>query len=495
MTSSNRTQVASVLESVIGEAPVSPRLRNLRLTAEALTGAPEFVDSDEIRDDRMMGDPIKVMTAAGGTTNHEFSYPVDNGAFSDHIICLMYNPWKNTPVRDNDGTADSVITGIVGSTGVVSFTTGDSFITGALVRLSGFADPANNGVFLSTAGGATSVTFGAGANLVDDAAPAGTARVKTVGVQGAAGDIVAVADGLTSTTLDFTTLNLRVGQWVKIGGTADITQFATLVTAGVKARRNAYGRVIAIAAGKLTLDALPAEWGADAGTGKTINIFFGDTIKNGTTEFSLSLQKSYKGQAAPNYFLYHGMHVNTWDVSIQSRDKITGSFSYMGMAAPEGLTPLDANPDPAGVEQVMAANANVGSLYESGQRIQKPNWAQSISFQINNNLRTNESVDEDSPVAVREGEFAVTGSLNTYFGSRTLLAKFYSNAPTSLATRIGKNNQAVIFQVPRAIYRGGGNPSATAKNTDVMLPLEFQASKDPLTEAHFIFDRFEYVED
>ena len=117
-----------------------------------------------------------------------------------------------------------------------------------------------------------------------------------------------------------------------------------------------------------------------------------------------------------------------------------------------------------------------------------------MTLSLNNNLRTNEAVDSTSPVAVREGECTVTGAINTYFGSGTLLEKFNTNAPTSLATRVGKNNQAIIFQVPRAIYRGGGNPSAGAKNQDVMLNLEFQASKDPLTSAHLIIDRVEYYQ-
>jgi hypothetical protein len=48
--------------------------------------------------------------------------------------------------------------------------------------------------------------------------------------------------------------------------------------------------------------------------------------------------------------------------------------------------------------------------------------------------------------------------------------------------------------VPRALYRGGGNPQATAKNTQVMADFDYQASQDVATNAHILLDRFEYVE-
>ena len=88
----------------------------------------------------------------------------------------------------------------------------------------------------------------------------------------------------------------------------------------------------------------------------------------------------------------------------------------------------------------------------------------------------------------------VTGRLASYFGSNALLQKFYAGTPTSINSRAFKNSQAVVFEVPRAVYRSDGNPVVSGKNTDVMLPLGYQASFDALTSAHVIFNRLEYVE-
>jgi hypothetical protein len=68
MTVANRLRVSMVRETTPGTTPTTPRMRKKRLTGEALTFAPEFLDSDELRDDRMMGDPMLIMQAAAGTT-------------------------------------------------------------------------------------------------------------------------------------------------------------------------------------------------------------------------------------------------------------------------------------------------------------------------------------------------------------------------------------------------------------------------------------------
>lgn len=57
MASSNRTQLALVRETTPGVTPTTPRMRKVRMTGETLQLTPLYVDSEEIRDDRMLGDP------------------------------------------------------------------------------------------------------------------------------------------------------------------------------------------------------------------------------------------------------------------------------------------------------------------------------------------------------------------------------------------------------------------------------------------------------
>jgi hypothetical protein len=487
MTSANRVQLAVVREVTPGTTPTTPRMRKARITGESLSFAPEYVDPDEIRDDRMLGDPIKVMQASAGGVNFDLAYPDDGSPMSEFYRSGFFSAWVNTPTFDNDGTADSVITAVTDSSDTFTVASGGAaVVAGHLVRATGFTNAANNQVFRAASSTGTTIV-GASLTLTDESAPPAAAKLKVVGFQGASGDITATSTGLGSTTLDFTTLGLAVGQWIKIGGTATGDKFAT-------AALNDWARITAIAATALTLDHLPAAWTTDAGTGKTLKVWFGDYIRNGTTATSLTLERGFLGQAVPTYIVNTGMQVGELQHTITSRQKITGSATFTGMGGSQSTTPLDASPDAVTTGLVMAANANVGRLYENGSRLTSPNWAMEVAFTINNNLRTNEAVDEASPVAVREGECTVTGTVNTYFGDNSMLAKFYAGTTSSLASRVDKNGQGLVFAFPRVTYRSEGNPNATGKNTDVMLQLGWQASKDTLIGVHATLDRLPYFE-
>lgn len=495
MTSANRLQLSLVRETTPGVTPASPRMRKTRVTGESLNFTPTYVDSDEIRDDRMKGDPIKTNQASGGGINFETSYPEDNTPLSEIIRSAMYAAWNNTPTFDNDGTADSVITdaGTVADTYAV-VSGGAAVKTGHLVRATGFAQGANNQIFRAVNSTGTTIV-GAGLGLVAEVAPAANAKLKVVGFQGAAGDVTALVDGLGSTALDFTTLvDLTPGRWLKIGGTLDSSQFAFLVTAGAKSRRAAWGRIVSVAANKITMDNLPVGWQADAAAGKTIKVWFGDQIKNGVLQTALTIERGFLGQAVPSYIVNNGMVVNTFTQEITSGDKIKGSAEFMGMGGGIGIVPLDATPDPVTTNPVMAANANVGRLGVNGSRLVGPNWAKAFTVQINNNLRALDAVDEDAPVAINDGEAGVTGKITTYFGSAAEVQAFYDGTPRPINARVAKNGQALIYQIPRATYRGGGNPSASAKNTDVMADFDYEASQDVATNAHILLDRVPYFE-
>lgn len=486
MSSANRVQLASVLEATLGTTPPTPRMRAVRFTNESLEFSPEFLDSDEIRSDRMLGDPIAIMQGAKGGINGELSYPVDNSPLSTLIQSAMAALWTNMPSRDNDGVADSVITDIQSGTQVVTCTTGAAFVTGQLVKFSGLAAAASNVVQKCTTGSATVPAF-VGGTLVTDATPAAAARMKVVGFQGAAADITATATGLGSTALNFTLMGLSVGQWIKIGGTAAGDQFAT-------AALNGYARITAIAATALTLDNLPTGWTTDAGAGKTIKVWVSDFIKNGTTVYGQSFEKGFLDQTVPTYIIYRGEVVNTLEFSVSSRQKVTWAADFMGMGGAQSTATLDAAIDAATTNAVMAGNANVGRIAEAGATLTAPNWAREFTLNINNNLRQIEAVDSTSPVDIQMGECTVSGRLNAYFGSNSLLTKFYAGTPSAVNSRVYKNNQAIILDVPRATYRGGGNPAVTGKNTDVMIPLDYQASIDTVTNAHVLINRMEYVE-
>jgi hypothetical protein len=219
VSTTNRVRLTSVEETTPGVTPTSPRMRLERITSESLTAAPRFVDSAELRSDRMQTDSIEtVLPSGGGATGFEFSYPEDNSPWSSNLKSAFYSAWVNTPTFDNDGTADSVVTDAGTSANTYAVVSGGaSVVVGHLVRATGFTNAANNQIFRVASSTSTTIV-GTALSLTAEAAPPAAAKLKVVGFQGAAGDIIAAASSLTSTVLDFTTLGLHVGQTLKIGG-------------------------------------------------------------------------------------------------------------------------------------------------------------------------------------------------------------------------------------------------------------------------------------
>jgi hypothetical protein len=485
---SNRLRLSNIREVTLGTTPGSPRMRTAQITGESLAFQPQSTNSDVIRDDRMDSDPILVGRSNQGGINFELIYPMPRTALSDWFESAFFNTWAQTPERDNDGTADSAITNVAATGGVITVTTGPAFVVGHLIRNTGYGIAGNNGLFAITTGSATVPAVG-NSLLTDEAAPPGTARTKVVGCQGTSGDITATPTGLSSTTLNWTTLGLQIGQWIKIGGAGTNFRFANAVL-------NAYARIAGITATALTLDHLPAGWTTDAGTSRTIRIFFGDRLRNGVLELGNSIERSFLGQNTPTHIIQRGMVVDQLQLSFQRKSKITGSFSFMGMDGGQGTTAngasYDAAPLPA-LFPAMAASAHVGRVTEAGATLTAPNWASSISLTLRNNLRMIEAVDSIAAVDIGSGTQQVTAELAAYFGDNSLYAKIMAMTPTSLAWQVERNNRALCWGLPR-LTPMGGNPSAAGRNQDVTLPVMLQASPDPLTGFQIALDRLEYVE-
>jgi len=487
MTDSNRVRVAAIREATLGTTPASPRFRTVRDTGEGLEWAPEFFSSNERRSDRMRPDGAKINEMVGGTLSWEQYYPAALSAQSLFMESALCSTWTETPSRDNDGTADSVITDVATTGGgTVTCTTGTAFVIGHLVYQSGFTAAANNVLAKVTTGGATSYVCSAG-SFAAEAAPPATARTKVVGIEGASADIVATSTGLTSTVMNFVTMGVIVGQWHKHGGGTVGQQWAT-------AANNGWARVTAVSANVVTYDNRPTGWSADAGTGKTIRIFFGDVIRNGTTLLGQTLERTFLGQTTPTYIRQTGMVVDQISTDVVTEAGITGQFTFMGMAGSQSTSLLSsATYAAAPTGTVMTANVNVGEIRIGGSASSSPNWVRRVSTALANNLRRKTAVGTVGAVDIGVGSCDVTGTVETYFGSNSLLATAMADTVSSLSHRVGSGGQWLVETKPRIKFTSS-SANAGGADQDVVLSLDYEASLDTLTNCHIQYDRLEYVE-
>jgi hypothetical protein len=250
-----------------------------------------------------------------------------------------------------------------------------------------------------------------GSGITDEAAPPATARLKVHRLPGRGRRHHGDGGGLASTALDFTTLGLLPGMWLKIDSHDDGQWLCD-------AANNDWVRITGRHGDAIPLDNLPSGWGVDAGTARPSRSTSATTSRTARrrprsrSSAASSIRPRRPTSSTPAWWS------NTYDLTITSKQVVTGTIAFTAWAARRARRArcLDR------CEQTgasMAANANVGRVAEGGSTLTSPNWAQSLKFQINNNNRQLEAVDSTSPVGINSGECTVTGTIE----------------PTSAATR------------------------------------------------------------
>ena len=483
MSDANLTLLTRYKETAFGVNAETPSGQKVRITSESFNFNRTYSRSEEIRDDRIPADSIHVGQQSGGGFAFELSYASQH----DEIEAAMYSAWQNAPFKDNSETAGS-ITAVTNASDTFTVNSGGtSFVANHLIKTTNFEDDANNSVFKVASSTATTVVV-ATASLTDDVSVATDARIKVVGFQGDSGDITATATGLASTTLDFTTLGLVAGQWIKIGGTAAASQFATTVL-------NTYVRVKAIAANALTLDNLPSAWAIDTGASKEIKVWFGDYVRPGKTQSSFTYEKSNQGHDPVEYEQYIGVVPGTMQLTFEVGRPVTGSFEFLGKDATIEENPLDATPENAPTTEVMNATNDLALLaIDGGDLVSGFNKPQRLSLTLNNNQRANEAMGTRGLVKIGVGEAEVSGDIRCYFDNQDIKKKFIANEESSVTMVAVKEGQAMVFSLPNIRFENV-DTAAPGKNQDQFQNIQFFAEKDDaVSGTHFQIDRLEYYE-
>lgn len=461
---SNRVRLSLIEEVTQGTTPASPALQILRVKSVGLKPNPKSVVSEELVTDRMQADLIFVGLDAGGDVGIEWiadaHFPIIEGA--------MMNDYVESPVRA--GAAQITAVAAAAYTIVAG-----TFAIKDIISATGFALAANNGVFV--AGTTTGTSLGTSGRAAET--PGATARLKKIGVEGASADITATATGLASTTLNWTTMGLQPGQWVKIGGNSLANQFGDVSAATGNYLNNGYARVstsVAITATALPLDIRPTGWAVDAGTGKTIRVYWTDFIKNGTVLKTYTFERYFADIGVYEYV--RGTAIDMLALEAKPQSILTGSFTAVGMNyAIQNSAIASSTTVAANSSDVLNASSNVAQLAENGTAVGAPNYVFGLSFSIKNNVRLLTAVGSRVGVAVNYGTAEVNGKLEAYFGDKTLLDKVLNQTSTSLFSAfVDANAKGMLWDFPKVKFSGGG-VDVGGLNDDLKQPLDFTALK------------------
>lgn len=312
------------------------------------------------------------------------------------------------------------------------------------------------------------------------------------GVRTAAGDIDVDASqaypALTSTTLNFTTLGLVVGQTIWIGGDVAAERFA------VNAVNNCAARVRTIAANRLTLD--KASKGAmitEAQAGQTIHLYFGGRVLKNEVG-SLIVRKSYQlerslnasDDAAPaqiqsEYFT--GGVLSKGVMNLSQAEKIVWDLSFMAAdhETRTGVVGLKAGTRP-GIESSDAQNTTSNlkrvrlAKVVSGDEAPLPlvTFIKSATVTIDNNDQPLKALTVLGAFEMSQGDFAVSGTLECYFASIDVIAAVRDNSDCTLDVMEFCNGSGWTLDLPLIALDDGS--VQVAKDQPIMIPLNFNAA-------------------
>jgi len=487
MADTNYTEFTLAKQPGFGLAPTADATK-VRFTGESMKANKGFERSEEIRADRMVDDTALVSESATGGYGFEFHY---GEPFLTVMENALFNPFDAVAEIVNSA-ADTEIEGVVTSSDTFTVASGGgAFVAGHLVQSTGFTDAANNIVFeVDSSTGTTVVTDGV-ATLVDEASPPKGAKLKTVGFVGESGDITASATGLASTALDFTTLGLKVGQWLKIGGSAVGSKFTT-------AALNTWVRIASISANAIVLDHRPTGWTTDAGGSKAIKVWFGDTLRVGTLMQYLTQEKVVTNQSTPQFHKYNDCVVNSLDFTVEAGTRVTGSVDFLGSSENVSAASFDATPNTADEGDIMNGVSDVARIMFNDSEITSGGYARRLSVSLRNNLREQMAIGSLGLVGIGAGDCDITVSMTTYYEDATYYDKFDGQSTFSTSFVMDKESDGVksafVHTLPKLKAESAENTSS-ARNQDAMLEISARALKDSLTATSYQIDAFNYFEE
>ena len=480
MSESNKTTTRYVKELVPGVTPNSPAFRNVLLTGSSLTFSPDSVQDDSVTPDRQIEESKMVGYTVEGENTHRLRFL----ALDDHFELSFMNVFTNKPTL--------LPTGFTATAGTYAVASGGAaFLANHLILASGFSNSANNGV--KKVASSTGTTIVVGASGVDEPAPPVGASIKVVGYEGASADIkTAIAPfRLLSTSLDFTTLGLLTGDWIKVGGSAIGNKFAT-------AACNGWVRISAVAAGTLTLDSVPTGWAADVGTGKTIRFFMGDRLRNGTVDSSFTYEREIIGDDnITRYRYFRGCRLGM-SMSVAAKQLAELSFTIMAMSSSRlETTRHPSATDSAAISgEIYDGSNNVKEIRLGGIQLINPNIPISVSLEIDNSFRGRDGLGALGYVGVKAGTLQATGGLEAYLGDGTMINLLQDQGyfPLSWPTLALDGSSGYFWDVPRAKFTDGGE-EIEGRDTDLQPDLQYLGHKTQNGTSYTVqLQRFAYLE-
>ncbi|MBY0421856.1 MAG: hypothetical protein K2Q06_06095 [Parvularculaceae bacterium] len=473
MASTNFARGARVRETQKGLTPANPVFRNMYGRQLGLAPNDPFGRSEVITGDRGVQEQLRLGASAAGNFSTEMA-----GGWTDWIFeGGLFDDFDGFPEAYNV-TADSSISNIVASSQTI--TAAGAWVPGMLVEASGFA--AGNGEFTAQASSGSGTLIAPAATFpADVSAPPAGARLLGCGVAGASGDLVGAADGITSTSLNFTLFPFVPYMQVEIVNlVAGVTFIAT---------------VLGVSANKLTLTDLPSTWAGTAvgqGAGRVVKIYAYEFAENGNDVHTES-QIFWNSKTSPlAYELFKGVAVNQLTIPYALNSLVVPTAQLVGFRGgisetlPSGAT--FADPLIGTTKQPMKTGDNIARLLEGGAAAAATACCQQLTLTVNNNLQPVGCLTDDAPVDYNEGDSQVTAESVWRFRDKALIEKYYTGALSSTLIVASRGGWRYSQRVHAGVYTAS-DASVPGRNQEHTVRMRMEAQKHATTGKWFSMGR------
>ena len=476
---SNETGGRLALEESIGVLPASPVWNPIEPNKWADTGSSvSGVARDPINENRQRQKQTLTGLEAMAGFDTDFTQ-LNHLGLLEGVLMADRSKKSELAVATVDADSYTVASG------------GAAYVAGTLLAARGFAAPTNNGLHL-VAAGATATDVPVATALIPATGATGT--IERCGHQFAAGDLEIDVSGafpaLVTTDFDLTTLGLRVGEWVYVGGDLPITRFAQAANSG-------FARVRSIAANRVELDKTDKDFVADDGAAKTIQVFIGSSIRNErgdaikprsyTLERTLGRPDNASNARQAQYV--SGLMANEFQIKQPTEAKVESTLSYMGLTsfertAQEGLLAgerPDLVPDTAFNTSSDYSRIRL-FIYDDVSTAPAPLFAYStqLDLALKNNISADKALGVFGAFDLTLGNLEVDAKLNVYLADVRALTAVRQNLDTTLDWTLVKENSGVTFDLPLCSLSSA--VAAVEKNKPVMAPVDVAAAAGGLID-------------
>ena len=385
--------------------------------------------------------------------------------------------------------ADSVTLTSVAST-TITIGAGDEaeFYVGSLVKLSGFANAANNGVFEVTSKSSGSLVCSA-ATFTTETAPAG-AKLEIVGYEFAGSDVSVTVTGnkfvMASAANKFLELGVQVGEWIHVGGDAIINRLVS--------NAPGFARVAAVAADGSTLSLEQCSWATpqiDTGTARQLQVYLGSVIRNEKDptlikcqSYQLERQLGQDAFGTQSQYLV-GAVANEFKLNIPSVEKLNSDVSFTALDTETRNGSTGLKPGTRVTMPVESAFNTTSHIYQTRLYVHDDDaitpdslfaFVMDGELTINNNVDGLKAIGTLGSMDLNVGDFEVSGTLNVYFATVAAVEAVRANKDVGFNVITALDNAGFVFDIP--LLSLGGGRLEVEKDSAIMLPLETMAAEN-----------------